>query len=326
MENDKNTNPFELVKPPLFKKGSLTFSLSGHYLRESDRHYRCDLSCRGGCDKKEPQIKKEDMERNFSRYAQKFVLPTSEKTFKFADDLMKKLFYGIVDGEDWEDVAQKEEYIYKVIDAMKADVKESQPISESDINEIQNPFININSIDNRTLLNVTLLSVFKSISEPEGQNYLARDIANICQKIYISDTGRIQSVLFEKWGWYILNHVNKSFPEYFGILEKNNVKILNKKDDPMLKLDLKEAVMQFDKNNFKEALHSEPVSIFYTLFSVIKSVIDPIIKRESNEKQKESVIKVMGFMMSPQFQMMARVIQVGNAKIRRKRSKKNELI
>jgi hypothetical protein len=168
------------------------------------------------------------------------------------------------------------------------------------------------------------LSVFKSISESENETYLARDISNISKKIYLSDTGKIQSILFERWGWYVLNYINRNFPEYFGILEKNGVKILNKKDDPILSLELKEAVSHFSEDNFEKALHSQSVEVFYNLFSMMKKIIDPIMRRESNEKQKEAVIKGIEYMSTPQFQAMMRTLQVGGARIKRKRNLKKD--
>lgn len=313
---------FEFVKSPFFKKGSLTFSSSGHYLRESDKHYRCDLSCRKLCDKNEPQIKKVDMERNFSRYAQKFVLPKSEKTFQFADGLMKQLFHGIIDGEDWGEMMYRDEYLDLTFDAMKADIKQEGTFPKSDIDEIERTFTKNIAINNRTLLISTLLCFFKSISEPENEAHLGRDLANICKKIYLSDTGKIQSILLERWGWYILNYINKKFPEYFAILEANGVKILNT-NDPILFLELKEAVAQFEEtDNFNHALNSQSTKVFYSLFSMIKNIIDPIIGGKSNEEQMKAIVKSMELMVSPKFEALMKVFQLSNANIRRKKNRR----
>ncbi len=314
-----------MVKPPFFKAGSLMFSSSSHNLVLSGRNYRCSSDCNGTCDRHEPQIKKETMERNFNRYAQKFVMPPSEKTFEFADKLMKQLFHGIIDGEDWNEVYKKDEYMENVIVAMKADVKQSKEISlESDIDELQEAFTSVSAFDSRTLLYCTLLGILKSISEPECEVYLGRGLANICRRIHLSDTGKIQSVLLERWGWYVLNYINRNFPEYFSILEKNKVKILNPKDDPILKLELKEAVQQFSsEDKFKDALHGQTTKIFYDMFSMIKALIIPIFQHESIEKQKEAAIKGFEYLNSPAFQSMMRILQLGDARIRRKRNRKS---
>ena len=262
------------------------------------------------------------MERNFSRYAQKFVMPASEKTFQFADKLIKQLFHGIIDGEDWGEIARKEEYIDKILDAMESETKQSATISKSDVNEFRDTFTNVTALDNRTLLMSTLLSVFKSISEPENEVYLGRTLASICKRIYLTDTGKIKEVLLEKWGWYVLNYINRNFPEYLKILEDNGVKILNTKNEPMLYLDLQEAVKQFSEDDFEDALHSQTTKIFYEMFSMVKAMIEPIMKRQSNEKQMEAVMKGFKQFLTPQFQALTTIFQIGNARIRRKRSKK----
>src|ERR1035437_5834583 len=101
MKKELKTIPYEIVKPPFFKKGVLRFASSEHYLRVSDRNYRCDLDCRGECGKKEPQIKKENMERNFCRYAVKFGLENNINNNLFIANLYKSVLHKIIDEEDW---------------------------------------------------------------------------------------------------------------------------------------------------------------------------------------------------------------------------------
>jgi hypothetical protein len=325
MKNEQEIIQFEMVKPPFFKAGSLMFSSSSHNLVLSGRNYRCSSDCNGTCDRRERQIKKETMERNFCRYAQNFVMPASKETFQFADKLMRELFHGIIDGEDWDSVYKQDEYMDDVLTAMKADVKKSGTLMESDIDELQNTFTSVSAFDSRILLYCTLLGIFKSISEPENEVYLGRGLANICRRIHLSDKGKIQSILLERWGWYVLNYINRNFPEYFTILEKNKVKILNPKDDPILKLDLKEAVQKFsDDDNFEDALHGQTTKIFYDMFSMIKTLIIPIFQHEPIAKQKEAAIKGFEYLNSPLFQSMVRILQIGNARIRRKRNKKSD--
>ena len=324
MEKDINTKQIEFVKPPFFKAGSLRFASSGHDLVLSGRNYRCSLSCRGSCKEKEPQPNKEKIERNFSRYALKFRFEGGKKFEEFTLGLIRNVLHGMIDSKDWGEDIQLGEEIDERLDMMKDELKSTGNILEEDINKIENNYAKLSAVNPQLLLIAVMIGVLKSFSEIENEMDMGRELAILCKRIYITDTGKIKEILLERWGWYILNYIDKNISSYIAGLEKKGIKITNKKDDEILSLDLKDAVKYFDKNNFDDALHSYGTNFFYNLFSMSKIFIDPIVQGKTNFEQRESLAKGFQQLTSPLFSSLAQLMQISGAKVRIKRQRKRE--
>ncbi|MCX6752065.1 MAG: hypothetical protein NTZ87_01000 [Candidatus Nomurabacteria bacterium] len=324
MKKELKINPLEIVKPPFFKKGVLRFASSGHYLRQSDRHYRCDLNCRGKCDKNEPQINKENMERNFSRYALNFKFKVDKNIELLSKKLIKDLLHEIIDEENLEEIVEREEEVENTVDTMNAELKHSGNILREDIENFKNQYANINTVNPKLLLTSMAVGVLKVFCEPENQSQIGKEFSILCKRVYITNTGKIKEILLEEWGWYILNFIGKNVPNYVEELKKKGVKILNKYDSPILSLDLKEAVKHFDVENFEDALHSYTIQYFYQGFSMFKSIIDPMVQGKSSVEQKGGLIKTLEQMNNPVFQSLLKVMQIADIKLRKKVEKKKE--
>lgn len=324
MKKDISKLPIEIVKPPFFKKGCLMFIESSHYLRLSDKHYRCDLSCRKKCDKNEPQIKKENMERNFSRYAIKFHISEKIDDGSFMVRLTKDALIQIIEGEDWDSMIKSMDRLDDSVELMKSELKESNQILREDIENFENEFSQLNTVNPKLLLTSMVTGVLKSFSEPENETQIGRDLSILCKRIYINKKGKIKEILLEEWGWYIINLINKKIPGYLDSLKKNGVKIINDPNKKILSMELKEAVNYFSGDNFGDALNSFTIGSFYSMFSVFETFISPMVNGESTKKQKESVIKGFEQMNSPVFMALSKLMQVGNIKLRKKIERKNE--
>ena len=324
MENEQDTKQIEFVKPPFFKAGSLRFALSGHDLILSGRNYRCSQSCRGACKENEPQPNKEKIERNFSRYALKFRFEGGKKFEEFTLGLIKNVLHGMIDSKDWGENIRLGEEVDETIDLMKDELKFSGNILEEDVKKFQDNYAKLNSINPQLLLIAVMIGILKSFSEIENEMDMGRELAILCKRIYITDTGKIKEILLERWGWYILNYIDKNISGYLVGLEKNGIKITNKKDDEVLSLELADAVKYFDKENFEDALHSYTANFFYQVFSIGKTFIDPIVQGKTNFEQRESLTKGFELLTSPMFTSVAQLMQISGAKVRIKKNRKNE--
>lgn len=324
MKKDIKKLPIEIVKPPFFKKGSLMFTDSSHYLRLSDRNYRCDLDCRGKCNKNEPQIKKENMERNFSRYSMKFYISEKIDDGSYMIRLTKDTLHEMIEGEDWEGAVKSMDRLDDSIETIKAEFKKSDKILSEDIKSFEDEFSKLNTVNPKLLLTCMITGVLKSFSEIENETQMGKDLSLLCKRIYITKTGKIKEILLEEWGWYIINLINKKIPGYLDSLKKNKVKIINDPNNKTLSMDIKDAVNYFSGDNFENALNSYTVGSFYSMFSLFGTFTNPIINSQSTHKQKEGIIKGLEQMNSPSFMATSKIMQVGNIKLRKKIERKRE--
>jgi len=300
------------------------FIESSHYLRLSDRNYRCDLDCRGKCKKKEPQLNKENMERNFIRYTKKFIIPDNIDDGSFMIRITKDTMHEIIEGNDWDEMVRSSDRLEDTLEVIKSDVKEFNKIEKNDIETYKNQYSEVNTVNHRLLLTCTITGVLKSFTEPENETQMAKDLSYLCKRIYIDNSGKIKKILLERWSWYIINLINKKIPGYLKNLEKNGVKIINDNNDEILSLDIKEAVNYFSGDKFEEALHSNTISTFYNLFSLFKTLIDPVVSGKSSSEQKEGIIKGFEQMNNPIFMSLMQVMQVSGIKLKKKIEKNNE--
>ena len=305
MEEKITNNEIRIEPLPFFKKGTLVFSDSGHELELSDKHYRCKEHCRSFFG--ERQIKKDNLEKNFTYYVQKFRIESKEAG-KISDDLMKKYLIDLLMDPD---IDGKQEVLDTTIRAMDEDLKNIKSvraedefyetgefkgggtISKEDIKTFEEAFVAKQVEILPQHLFAILLSYLKTLSDPAYAKYLGQGLALISKKIYISDSGKIEKIEFERWGWYIMNYFDKRFPNYLNNLKVNGVVITNGYD-ANTELGIREAINEFRGSNFYEALNWLDVGSLTELFGILRSVIKAM--KGSPEDIQLATLQVMDFM------------------------------
>lgn len=310
----------EMPTPAYFKKDCLTFP-SGHHLVLSDRHYRCELDCNGKCSLHEPQINAENMERNFEYFALKFKLPSIDAP-RFARRLVKDLFIRIINDDDDEmDTAVQDEIQESTLDVMKRDLRDGKKVEESDVQMFADSVIAENTMDWPLLLHSITAGIIKDFSEPENQAFLGRELSVITKHVNISYDGKIESIELEEWGWYILNFINRKFPNYLPNLKNQGVKIINNAKDDWLSLDPETASRRFDEESFKTILNSYSAGPYHEMAKNLKFMIKTGLN-DPSERQKEKIMDVFGRMMSPDVILKMKLLQLSNAKVVKTRANK----
>jgi hypothetical protein len=162
-----------------------------------------------------------------------------------------------------------------------------------------------------------LLSYLKTLSDPAYAKYLGQGLALISKKIYISDSGKIEKLEFERWGWYIMNYFDKRFPNYLNNLKANGVVIMNGYD-AIIELGIREAIEEFRGSNFYEALNWLDVGSLTELFGILRSVIKAM--KGSPEDIQLATLQVMDFMNTNSLAQFASQMlpAVGKVKLKKK--------
>ena len=271
---------------PLFRQGTLIFKESGHPLRISDRHYRCDLDCKRKCHLKEPQIKRDTLDTAFSRLTEGLEIDTITMKAIYKD-VMKSYFVDVL-FENFDEKDAQQDIIDTSIAAMRADLEVGNPMELEDVPDVQNAFVRIQQLDYPSLLFSYLMGTIAAFSEHRRPAERARNLALITKSIEISKDKKIVGIEFERWGWYILNFVKKYKPDY---LKKFSIKVLNTEDE-ILGLPLNEAMRYFNADNFNEALHNHNASEIYPVFGMMKTMTTALISGDPKEMQA-AVVEMM---------------------------------
>lgn len=277
----------KLKQLPFFKQGSLVFEESGHILRLSDRHYRCDLNCRGKCELPEKQIKIENLQRNFLTLLEKFEIK-ADAVDSILDRLMRENLADIILGPE-KVLEQKDEIIDTTIIAAAQDWQKNGKVKRSDTKDIVQAYIEKKQGEYSILLAGMAFDVLRAIN-PNAQKRIGRGktFARIIKALYLSNEGKILRIEFEPWGWYVLRLVNKNSPSYLDSVHKRGVVIVNKPDELENK-NLAEAARYFVNTNPSEALghNMGAASEWITLLS--KS-LKAVVKNDLGSVQQTQLI------------------------------------
>lgn len=329
MKEKTINNPIKIEPLPFFKKGTLVFADSGHELELSDKHYRCKEHCRSFFG--ERQIKKENLEKNFTYYVQKFRLDPKPAE-KISDELMKKYLIDLLTDPD---IEGKQEVLDTTVRAMDEDLKNIKSVRAEDeyyetgkfkgggklaiedIKTFEDAFVAKQKEILPQHLFAVLLSYLKTLSDPAYAKYLGQGLALISKKIYISNSGKIERIEFERWGWYILNYFDRKFPNYLNSLKEKGVIITNGYD-AITELEIREAINEFKGSNFYEALNWLDVGSLSDLFGILRGVIKAM--KGSPEDIQQATLQVLDFMnTNPLAQFASQMLPaVGKVKIRKK--------
>lgn len=282
---------------PFFKKNSLVFVDSGHSLRKSDRHYRCDLDCKGLCGLKEPQIKTQELEDAFKYLAKTFQV---ENTYvnKLRRKLVKNFVCEVIFA-DMDEKDQHQEILDETLKAAISEVNEGSQLQKEDIEEIQNRMVEMQKLDYPILLFGFLIGFIVSASEGETATTTARNLALLAKQIKISTGKKVVAIEFEEWGWFILNYIDQHSPGYLDHI-KQAVKIEN---SAVPNIDLGEALKKYGKDNFNDALNDFNAEVMYTVFKMVKDSISALSDGDSSYMRLTTLEMMKTFSQLPEAEL-----------------------
>ena len=306
----------QFKKPPFFKSGTLVFQQSGHGLTLSDKYYRCILDCKQECNiNDEKQIKKETLERAFSRLATEFKL-SQKATDSFGPKVIKEMLCRIIMDEDdliYFDESldatfsvMREEFMgietmedREIFDKTHKPLKEGQ-ISEKIISDFEESFANKAKKKYRFWLFGCVLSTLRAFSNPKNNEAdCGYTLAYLCRRISLANDGKIIGLELERWGWYILNFIDRKIPNYLYKLAQKGIKITNK-EDKLLSLDLYDAIKFFDGDE-TDALHNHEFSLIPKYFFEVRKFVDMIADGDDKKMRQEMLAFYASFMTNPVF-------------------------
>lgn len=254
-----------------FKPSCLVFKNSGHALTLSDRNYRCVSSCKGECDKKEPQINQRTLERSFADMAKNFEIEEASFGKLYRKMLVDYLPVLIVEAE--EKAEAQDEILKATLAVMKQEVEAGKKIKKSDEKDFKEAFSEEKNASYILVLFAYLVAVVSIFSKKEHEKDFGKTLALITKHVYLSDKGKIEGIELEKWGWYIINFIDKNYPDYLLKLRQNSVNILNVKEDFC---DFKplEAVHYFESQNIEIAISEYKTFYYYNLLTKIQNTTE----------------------------------------------------
>ena len=276
---------------PFFKDGTLIFKESGHKLRISDRHYRCDLNCQGKCKLGEHQFKIENLQRNFLTLLEKFEITVNDLD-GVLDRLMRDNLVDILLGPEKE-TRGKEQIMEDTLAVVAQDLQNGEKMKKSDIKDFMDSYTQARQIDYSIILAGMAFDVLRA-DNPKAQERLARakTFSRIVKHVYLSNEGEILEIEFEPWGWYLIRLINRNVFGYIDSIRKK-IDIVNDSDELEGKK-LSEAAMYFAKTKPDEAL-GQNVSASKDWIILISGMIKSMTKNDVETAQKTQLI-LLGMM------------------------------
>lgn len=330
MKQKKTIKEIRIEPLPFFKNGSLVYARSEHELELSDKHYRCRKHCKTSSGEK--QIKKEDLQKKFTYFAQKFRLEQKEAV-RVGDDLINKYLVSLL--LDFDVTLGKQEILDATVRVMDEDLKNIKTvqaedkyyktgkfrgggkIKKGDIKDFEGAFVGKQRDVLPQQLFAVLLSYLKTLSDPRFAKHLGQGLALISMKIHLSNDGKILKIEFERWGWYILNYIDKHIPNYLNNLKKKGLTITNGYDE-ITDMEIGRAVRYFEGSNFLDAMNWFDVDSLYKLFEACRGVTKSM--KGSPEDIQKATLDMMDFMnTNPLAQFASGLLPaVGKVKIKKK--------
>lgn len=310
----KNPPKFTFKKPPFFRQGTLVFKESGHTLLISDRHYRCLLSCKGKCNANgEKQINKETLDRAFSRLAQKFQI-NQETGKKFMNRLMRDNLCDMLFGAEDDSDAEQE-----IIDATRAvmlqDITKNKKVKTSDIKAIDDAFVKQQQAEYPLMLLGVTLNLISAFINPHKQAFIGQNLAYVTKRVYLSNDGKIQEIELEKWGWYVLNLIDKQSPNYLNRIREKKIRITNKPDE-LTGLSFSEAALSFGIGNAGKAM-GQDATMVYGLFKVMRDALANTLDGDPDKINQGNALMYDYFANNPSFALLAKMVGAAGLEIKK---------
>ena len=269
MEQAHNRPQISLKKPPYFRKGCLVFLDSNHTLHLSGKYYRCTKDSHGACDIHKTRVLQKTLETAFSRYAEKYTL-RHEYGVRYFKKLLKDNLFDLVD-ENELDMDKIDEQQLLTIEAAEEDLKRNNRVSNIDLHDLRELEQQKRKYETPIFLFAYAFGMLKVLTNPNNKSDIGRSLAQITRHIYITDKGKIASIEFQPWGWYILNGIMEGMePGFSSRLRKNTVEILNPDDPDLRHMKIPEAA------NAYSGLHRPIGETYHTSLAVTDLLVTAV--------------------------------------------------
>lgn len=277
-------------KPPrFFPKGSLIFSESSHALTIDKDHYVCSKRQKKQCRyTEETRIKREVLERAFSRLAMKFRIPNTDENLHIFDKyILGKVLHTLVD----EIIEQPHdtEYFDSTLAVIKEDVEfgDKKQFKE-DMRDIKGAYTAKLRQDDILPITTLLLGTSLTFLRPDvSEAQMGRIIAFLSKKIYLSDSGKIKKIELTKLGSYIVQYIDKYIPGYTQSL--NHLLIEPVKFES---LEFKDIAKKIRKSEIEDMLPYDPFNTTYSITMFTKLLFSKI--HTLDMKDITQCLEVMG--------------------------------
>lgn len=311
----KKTPPrLTFKKPKLFRQGTLVFERSGHALVISDKYYRCIPSCKGRCNANgEKQIRKENLDRAFTRLAQKFAIDerTGKKILKqLMRDNLYELLFDTVEDSDFE-----QEIIDSTRAVMLQEVITKDKVQSSDIKDMDDALVKQQQADYPIMLLGITANLIAAFMNPHKEAMIGFNLASVCKQIYLSNGGKILKIELEKWGWYTLNLIEKQSPGYLKKLAEKKVVIINKPDE-ITGLSFSEAAMNFGAGTSKEAM-GQDATMLYGVFKIMRMSLGSLVDGDPDKMNKANALMYDYIQNNPSFALLAKMVASSGLEIKK---------
>jgi len=250
-------------KPPrFFPKGSLVFSKSDHALTIDKDYYVCAKRQKRQCNHaKETRIKREVLERAFSRLAMKFVIPnTDENLHVFDRYILGKVLHTLVD--EIIEQPRNTEYFDSTLAVIKEDVEfgDKKQFKE-DMRDIKGAYTAKLRQDDILPITTLLLGTSLTFLRPDvSEIQMGRIIAFLSKKIYLSDSGKIEKIELTKLGSYIIQYIGKYIPEYTKSLNHLLIGTINFES-----FEFKDIAKKIRRSEIENMLPYDPFNTTYSI-------------------------------------------------------------
>ena len=171
---------------------------------------------------------------------------------------------------------------------MKQEEKDLGEIQDSDITTATEALTKIHQANYPTILLGFILGTLRALANPEHEAELGRTFAFMSKKINISSDGKIISIEFERWAWYILNLINRHVPNYLENIRAEGVTIKNGNDE-LLKLPVAEAALLFNMDEAKDAM-SVNMSLMSQMMQVMRDGIQTTFKQNDPKQANNAAL------------------------------------
>ena len=227
----------ERKRPPFFEKGKLAFLKSGHTLTHG-KYYGCGKKKKGKkkelCNFDEKTIKVESLERNFARFVMReFEIQGPEKW-----PVLKKVM-GMILHDHVDDMLNDPDTPGVFFDEAMTDAKRN--LESGNMKEFRDDVKNADyalgeTIEKDTsllggiLLGMVIMLAKENMSEME----VGRSFAWLSEKVYLSNTCKIEKIKMGPAGDFVLQYMEKNIPGYSApskwLTERRSFPSLNYKE------------------------------------------------------------------------------------------------
>lgn len=232
----------------------------------------CSKKQKGVCENdNETRLKAEIFQRNFSRLAMKFSIPDGNQAF-LSKNMVAKILHAFID--EITESNLDTEFFDTTIDVMEQESGINKKQYKTDFKDAKNSYVAIQNENTILPLASILISVIITfIRQDKSEAEMGAVLAYLSDKVYLSDSGKINKIKFNKLGNYIVQYIQKYLPNY-----GNSFKHLLTNAEKFETLEFKNVAKLIRKGEMDNLLPYDPFQSSYTISKYIKLTFSNILE------------------------------------------------